>query len=126
MKLSAIALLAILPAANIAQTITPEAAADLTADPRFRAALDAAIKCSIQRVADYINAGSREPAETLSSAAITYCSQKWQIAAAVEAKIGPEYGIALSSLEFFKINEESYYPGVAAAAVEFRMPKKIR
>ena len=117
-----VALLCTIP--GVAQGQSPESAAALTADPRFRAALDVAMRCSIQRVADYINAGSREAASVLGSAATTYCSQKWQIAAAVEAKIAPEYGIALNSLDFFKINEDSYWPGVTAAAVEFRMRQK--
>lgn len=118
----AAALMGFLCSAAAAQS--PQSAADLTADPRFRAALDAAMKCSVQRVADYINAGSREPADVLGNAATTYCSQKWQIAAAIEAKIAPEYGITLNSLEFFQINKDSYFPGVTAAAVEFRVPRK--
>lgn len=125
MKAWCMAAVIILPAAAYAQVVaSPESAAALTADPRFRAALNAAMKCSVQRVADYINGGSQEPAAVLGSAATTYCSQKWQIAAAVQAKIAPEYGITLNSLEFFKINEESYWPGVTASALEFRLRQK--
>lgn len=123
--LIAISLL-VTPVAATAQVASPESAADLTADPRARSVLDVAMRCSIQRVADYINGGSTETAAVLGNAAIQYCYEKWKIAAAIRAKIGPEYGITLNSLDHLKIIEDSYFPGVTSAAVEFRMRLKER
>jgi hypothetical protein len=120
------AIVVLLPNFAGAQAPSPQAASDLTADPRARGPLDSAMKCSVQRVADYINSGSQEPAQVLGSAAIQYCYERWKIAAAARAKIGPEYGIPLNSLEHLKIIEDSYFSGVTAAAVEFRLSRKYR
>lgn len=109
-----------------ARDVTPGDAADMISDKRVQSAVHTALVCSIQRVADYINGGSKEPAQVLGTAAIGMCIEKWEIAAAIAAKVGPEYGITLDSLELLRIIRESYGPGVTSAAVEFRLPKKLR